>query len=199
MRHLLPAVLLFSLPGCVVGEDAKTIGRFEVEAKLVESCGQETYLAAPERYGFQVFLRRSGAANVLWDDGGNRLLYDLDPSTGAFGGATTLQVDLTTEPDDLTPYGLDPEDFLDGDPFDEEAPVAESSPCVIRRTATLDGLLDEESTAAGTTISGFDGSLSYRYEATESSDCSAFLELPIPLSDSLPCVVRYELEAASER
>jgi len=199
MRALLPAVLSPLLIGCVVGEDAKSLGRFEVQAELEESCGQETFLAAPEKYAFQVFLRRSGGASVLWDDGANRLLYDLDPDTGAFGGSTTIQVDLRTQPEDLTAYGLEPEDFLDGDPFDEESQKDETSPCLIRRVATVEGVLDEQAGTTGTTIEGFEGTLSYRYEATDASDCSDFLDLPVPLSDSLPCEVRYALDAAAKR
>ncbi len=200
MRALLPAVLSPLLFGCVVGEDAKSIGRFEVQAELVESCGQDTYLAAPEAYGFQVFLRRSGGSSLLWDDGSNRLLYDLDATSGAFGGSTMIQVDLRNAPQDLTAYGLEPEDFLDGDPFDEETPADDTTPpCVIQRVARVEGVLDETTSAAGTTIRGFEGTLSYRYDATDSSDCSDFLELPVPLASSLPCEVRYALDAAAKR
>ncbi|MEM9691891.1 MAG: hypothetical protein AAGA56_05065 [Myxococcota bacterium] len=189
--------------GCVIEDDALAIGRFEVQAELTADCGQATLLAAPTSYRTFVFLRRSGSANMLWDEGvEQRAIYRLDAGGSFEGTNTPVQVDLRNEPDDLTPYGLDPDDFpLDGRAYDDALPPdddASGPRCIIRRTNTIEGQLDP-AVGVARTVPGFTGTLSSRYEATEESDCSEFLALPVPLADQLPCTITYALDGKRQR
>lgn len=174
------ALGLFALGsvGCKVpDDDPLSIGRFAVEASRSESCGEEVALASPPNATFQVFLRKTSEQTILWNDGRERWpLIREDEAT--FVGETRVTIAL----DPTEPVEPSEPDLWDPDP----EPEPEGAGCVMQRLDSLAIELFDEA---------FEGSLTHAFGAAEDSDCSAFMAPPLPLADSLPCTVRYDLEA----
>ena len=179
------AVLLgFALSGCTVEkDDPLSIGRFEVVATRTESCGDDVYLASPATETFWVFLRKTSATVVLWDDGRDRWPLTL-AEDGSFAGAAEMWVAMDTtyptgEPSEEPP-----------DPWEEEGEPPEEASCVMQRIDRVSGKLLEEA---------FEGTLEHAFAAATDSDCSPLMAPPLPLADSLPCRVAFDLEATRIR
>jgi hypothetical protein len=169
MLSRLAATSIVLLAACVPiqgagEEELEPIGAFALSAELDStSCGKASDVSFAPTIEIEVSLSRLGRS-LIWEVGRSRWVGTLDEDERSFVVRSAYEVDVTLESED---------------PNDERAG------CVVRRVEEIRGKLDEDDKS-------FAGSIAYRYEAREGSDCGPELSAKPPLVEKLPCDAKYE-------
>lgn len=149
--------------------DLVTIGVYDVEVSLEASdCGQGSITIAPS-LAFEATLSEDKEQTaIFWDSGAGPKEGVIDGRAFAFGSSFVVDMRSPETDDDWLP------------------------PCRIRRIDTVEGEFD------GTrSRDSFEGMMSFRYEATEGSDCSDIIGEPeywgtVSVLGELPCEAIYD-------
>lgn len=178
MRSVLALACASSLVGCLTfgpggssnpedddGESSPST--FDVAATQRESSCGTGQLQLDASWSFEADLVAQPSEGIVsWDIGEGSSDGELDTEERTFTVSSSHVVNMRTSQD---PAGL--------------------PPCSIRRVDELEAKLDD---AAEPT--SFEGTLTYRYEPTDGSDCSDLLVGDARIVAALPCVVVYEIE-----
>ena len=171
MRTSLAALPCLVLLGCLdfgKVDDAKApgdmLGTYQVSGKLGSSTCGDGALGAGQTWNFQVKLTRF-ANNIYWLNGQETLSGDIANDRRTFSIESRVEVPISA--------------------------AGRGRPgCSVMRNDDAEGKLSD----TGTDVESFEGSLTFRYEATSGSDCSDWIGSQGAV-DSLPCSIRYDLDA----
>lgn len=192
LRKLLPILAMGALlPGCFdifdlggsdsteseeeesppAESDLVTIGVYDVGVTLDESdCGQGSVVLEPS-WSFETTLSEDEEqTSIFWDSGAGPKEGTLSEDGTEFAFASSFVVDMRSPETD--------DDWL--------------PPCRIRRIDTVEGEFEAPRDRAS-----FEGKMTFRYEATEGSDCSDIIGQPQywgtqAVLGKLPCEAAYE-------
>jgi hypothetical protein len=148
-------------------DDQAAIGRFEVNASLVESCGETGLLAAPPVQQYSVHLRRVGTS-IHWEGRSDLQILVLAGDGRTFRHHGSMTVDMR-----------------------QGSAVADTAPCIIERVDLTECIFD----AAPDLAAGFSGSERHDFAPLDGSECTDLLAGPEAIAEALPCAIEYELEA----
>ncbi|NUP10327.1 MAG: hypothetical protein HOW73_30120 [Polyangiaceae bacterium] len=179
-RTAIALLLSSALSGCLTfgatppeeEEEETSDNTFAVEAEKASSNCGTGQLTLDDTWGFDVeIVSHPRAGTIDWDTGDGAIEGTLEAEEKTFTVTAETVVDMRTS------------DSAAGLP-----------PCSIRRVDELEGKLDH----AGAPTS-FEGSLSFKFEPTEGSDCSDLLYGEERLVEQLPCRVSYDLEGSLQK
>jgi hypothetical protein len=161
--------LLLLVVGCAWGEPREDVpgdylGEFAVDATLAQSTCGAGAMGALDSWSFDIRLSRQDR-ELFWVNGQEVIPGTIDDDSGEFGFETRVEVEV------VPPDPPDPG-------------------CSVNRFDAASGTVE----GSELDISAFSGSLSYTYQATETSDCLELVltgELP-----ELPCTIEYEMDGS---
>lgn len=157
-------------------DDLVTIGVYDVVVSLESSdCGQGT-VTLPASFDFETTLKEDEEqTSIFWDSGAGPKEGVRKANGRSFTFDSSFVVDMRSPETD--------DDWL--------------PPCRIRRVDGVDGTFDD-----GRERASFTGTMSFRYEQTEGSDCSDIIGEPAywgteAVLGKLPCEAVYEAIGAT--